>query len=218
MDARIGPALGGLALLLVAWNTYTLTHLEGRLNAMELSTGPAAGASAQAMSTQEPGRMGGPRAMRQGGGEGQPLSAEAVADLLEKEGIAVDAIDLEDPNVQGRIAQIVEADQEARQAEESERRMEQYMDSVTREVEDFAAEHGLDDATTDRVVDELRVRSENWGNVRREVSDGNMSWFDARKEFQAVREESDAVLNDLLGEEKFNALDTQLWGDRNWGR
>ena len=158
--------------------------------------------------------MGGPRAMRQGAGEGQPLSAEAVADLLEKEGIAVDAIDLEDPDVQGRIAQIVEADQEARQAEESERRMEQYMDSVTREVEDFAAEHGLDDATTDRVVDELRVRSENWGNVRKEVSDGNMSWFDARKEFQAVREESDAVLNDLLGEEKFNVLDSQLWGDR----
>ena len=217
MDARIGPALGSLALLLVSWNTYTLTQLDGRLNAMELSA-PQAGAALQAMNAQGPGAMEDSRRMGQVGAGGQGLPPEAIARLLEKEGVAVDAIDLDDANVRGQIAQIVEEDQEARQAEESERRMEQYIDSVTREVEDFASEHGLDAGTTERVVDELRVRSENWSAVRKEVSDGNMSWFDARKEFQAVREESDGVLTDLLGEEKFNALDTQLWGERNWGR
>jgi leucyl aminopeptidase (aminopeptidase T) len=129
----------------------------------------------------------------------------------------VDTIDLDDANVRGRIAQIVEEDQEVRQAEESERRMEQYMDSVTREVQEFAAEEGLDGKTTEKLLEELRVRSENWNAVRKEVGDGNMSWFDARKEFQALREESDAVMNTLLGEEIFTALDTKLWGDHGRG-
>jgi hypothetical protein len=86
MDARIGPALGGAALLLVAWNTYTLTQLDGRLNAMEISTTPASGAAVQTMSAQEPGRMGGPRTMGQRGSDVQGLPAEAIASLLERGG------------------------------------------------------------------------------------------------------------------------------------
>ncbi len=217
MDARIGPTLGGVALLLVGWNTYTLTQLEGRLNVMELTTAHAPGAAVVAARGGEPGVASGMHPMRQRQEEVTDLSSQAVADILEKQGFAMDGLDFEDPGVRTRIAQIVEEDREARQAEESERRMEQYMDSVTREVQDFAAEEGLDAKTTEKLLEELRVRSESWGAVRKEVSDGNMSWFDARKEFQALREESDAVMSNMLGEEVFAALDTRLWGDHGRG-
>ena len=217
MDARIGPALGGVALLLVGWNTYTLTQLDGRLSVMELTTAPAPGGAVVAERGGEQSGSSAMRPMRQRQEEVTDLSSQAVADILEKQGLAMDGLDFEDPDVRARIAQIVEEDQEARQAEESERRMEQYMDSVTREVQDFAAEEGLDGKTTEKLLEELRIRSENWNAVRKDVGEGKLSWFDARKEFQALREESDSVMNTLLGEEVFTVLDTRLWGDHGRG-
>ena len=50
--------------------------------------------------------------------------------------------------------------------------------------------------------------------ARDDVRAGNLSWVDARREFQEIREASDAALVDLIGAEATEELTTRLFGDR----
>ena len=213
MDARIPAALAAFALLLVGWNTMTLSDINARLSVLESAPkmaslpsvrGPAAASS-----------RGGPMDYNSRMADQNDMSA-AVAQALEAEGITPEAIDLENPEVQERIASIVEADQEERRTADRERRSEQFRESMNREIQAFADENDFDESTKEQLFAEMEVRSDNWRAVRKEVQDGAISWFDARKEFQAVREESDAALGEIIGEDMVEALNTRLWGEGRW--
>ena len=213
MDARIPTAVAALALLLVGWNTATLSDINARLSVLE-STPKMAGMPVARGSAGPAGRM--------GGGDynsrmaDQNAMSAAVVEALEAEGINPQAMDLENPDVQERIASIVEADQEQRREADRERRSEQFRESMNREIEAFAEENDFDASTKEALFAEMEVRSDNWRAVRKDVQDGAISWFDARKEFQAVREESDAAMTEIIGEEMVEALNTRLWGDGRW--
>ena len=82
------------------------------------------------------------------------------------------------------------------------------------EVDVLAEELDLDDETTAAVVDELEDRHAAWSATRDDVRAGDLSWIDARREFQAIREASDATLVDLIGAEATEELNTRLFGER----
>ena len=213
MDARIPTAVAAFALLLVGWNTMTLSDINARLSVLESTPQMASMPTAR-------GTGGPPSRMGMGGynsrmADQNDMSA-AVVEALEAEGINPKAMDLENPDVQERIASIVEADQEERREADRERRSEQFRESMNREIEAFAEENNFDESTKEALFAEMAVRSDNWRAVRQEVQDGAISWFDARKEFQAVREESDAAMTEIIGEEMVESLNTRLWGNGRW--
>jgi hypothetical protein len=191
----------------------TLSDINARLSVVE-STPKMASMPVARGAGGPPGRM--------GGGDYNSRMADqnsmsaAVVEALEAEGINPKAMDLENPDVQERIASIVEADQEERREADRDRRSEQFRESMNREIEAFVEENEFDDATRDDLLAQMEVRSDNWRAVRKDVQDGAISWFDARKEFQAVREESDAAMTEIIGEDMVEALNTRLWGDGRW--
>jgi hypothetical protein len=121
---------------------------------------------------------------------------------------------LEDPAVRERLATLLREEEAAREAREEQERSAMFLDSMTEEVRAFADEHGLDAPTAERLLAELTRQHEAFTAVRQDVRDGNLSWFDARKEFDALREERDAAVAGILGEEDAAALTERLWGER----
>lgn len=209
MERWLGVGFGALAVLLVGWNTYTLRSIDARIDALEegpraapaqaergpttrqalglLRSTPAAGAVARAT------------------GDREPVTESGTPEEL-----------LEDPELQDRIVEMVrEREEEERQLRRDERTAN-FLESVNSEVEEFAATHDLDDQTTGKILAEVQLRHEAWETIRADQRSGNMSWFDARREFQDVRDDSDAALAELLGDDLATDLNTQLWGD--WRR
>jgi hypothetical protein len=206
MQRWVGPALGAVAVALVGWNTWSLRGIEQRLEALE--------SAAPAVTMKAAGPRGGGGA-RAGGPQAAPAPTPAqIAQAVAASGESMGDLDLADPEVQERLATIVEEQQKARRAEEEQERSQQFLDSVTEEVRAFAEEYNLKSEDTESVLAEIEHRSASWNAVRSDVRDGNISWFDARRELEAVREESDANLREVLGDENFDALDARLWGDR----
>lgn len=193
----LGVGVGGLALVVGLWNAWALSDVSARLAALE-DEGPARErtAGARARSPRSRPREPGAPAAR----------AEARADDAE----GASALDLEDPAVQERLASAVQQQEDRRDAERTAR----FQESMHSELDAFAAEQGLDAATVAAVSTELDRRTEAFQSIRQDVHDGTISWLDARKEFDDLRTTSDETLRKLLGDERFEQLDTRLWGDR----
>jgi len=125
-------------------------------------------------------------------------------------------IDLENPDVREAIARIVEDDEIQRKEVKREEQMAMYLDSMNREVAAFAEENNLDQNTRRKVTREIELRTQAWTAVKDEAHDGDISWFDARAEFKAIKEESETNLRDILGDDRFESLNSRLWG--GWGK
>jgi hypothetical protein len=127
----------------------------------------------------------------------------------------VDSIDLENPEVREKIAEIMEVEGEQRKAAKRKEQSEMYMDSMVREIDTFAQEYGLDARTKASVVREVEASSQAFNAVRNDVRDGKISWFDAKEEFGVIKEDTGANLRELLGDEQYDELKGRLWG--GWG-
>ena len=93
-----------------------------------------------------------------------------------------------------------------------------YLDSMTREIETFAEEFDLDPATRDKVIREVETRTQAYVAVKNDVKDGELSWFDAKEEFRAIRDEGETNLRGILGDDQFEELSGRLWGGGGHGK
>jgi len=217
MDKWLGPALGGLALLIAGYSAVSTYGMQDRLAALEMAQVAHGGDRVRGERIAgERGR--GPRGegrRRQTEESGEASREEALVRALEASQTAsgTATFDLQDPAVRAQLLALVEEEEQARREERHIARSEAFMQSVRDELDVFAEEHGIQDDTKSQVLVELERRHEEFSSLRHESREGNISRFDARREMDALREDSDAVLSDLLGADDFAALDQQLWGD-----
>ncbi|MBX2800563.1 MAG: hypothetical protein KTR31_22985 [Myxococcales bacterium] len=200
MERVASMGLAIVALLLGMWNVLALNRIQVRLDGLEAAGPPAA--------TVAPRRD-----------DGAPRTADvreraqAIRAAAEEAEIDLREADLKDPEVRGRIVDVMRAEADRQSAD----RQERFRESLTAELEVFAAEHDLDEGTVGRVLGELQRRSDAFADVRQDVRDGHISFIDARRELESLRGESDVTLRGLLGDERFEQLDAQLWGQRGFG-
>ena len=74
----------------------------------------------------------------------------------------------------------------------------------------FAQDYGLDEDTTAALFTEVEGMHETFTTVREDASSGTISWFDARTEFRALRDESEARLVEILGQETYEAYEERV--------
>ena len=196
---RFGWILGGLALLVGAWNAWSLSALSTRLDALErpATTSPAAARGGNAT----------PAPLR------SPSSRLRAASTPETAEAGLTEASLEDPAVRAKLAEVMREEEERA----GDQRRELVRESILSEVESFAAEEGLNQATLGSLVSEIERRIDNFSALRQEIRDGQLSWFEGRREMGELRDNSDQALRELLGESRFEVLDERLWGDRRRG-
>ena len=207
---RILLVVVGTLLLVVLWNTWTVRQLTAEVAALQQGASipqELADSKASASGWEKRERI----AMKQTGN-----SASRSQAMKGQVGDSVGAIDLENPDVRDAITQLVQEDAEARKMEKREQGMAMYMESVNDEIEAFADEFSLDETTKGKVMREVERRSQAFAAVKNDVQDGQLSWFEARGEFRAIKEEGEANLRGLLGDEQYEELSGRLWG--GWGR
>ena len=159
--------LAAAALFVGLWNAVALRTLSARLDA--LSTVPA--------STEV-------SAVRAGGGRGGFGAGfvmpddEALRGAAESAGIPLQDDDLDDPEVRQRLMDVIREEGERQGAE----RRAQMRDAMLDEAEAFAAEEGLDAATSEALMAEIERRFDAFVAVRQDVRDGAITWFEARRE------------------------------------
>lgn len=227
MEKWIPAGLGSLVVVVLVWQSFTLSALNTRVQQLEAQTSSIAEAGS---ASQRPGRglrnAGSRRRDGRGNGEASPLRdardappriepsmRERIASLPPSEDPA--ALNLQDPQVREQVASLLEEVEEQRRTERDQERSARFKESMHQELSEFSEEVGLADGVRTQVQTELDRRSEAWNAVREDVRSGNMSWIDARREMEALREDSDATLTELLGEEDFQSLDERLWGDQS---
>lgn len=93
-------------------------------------------------------------------------------------------------------------------------RTERFRETVRDEVARFGDEEGLDADTVDAVLAELDRRSIETDAIRADLKAQTIDRNEARDEIEDLRAESDAVLEDMLGPERFSRLADRLFGDR----
>ena len=123
------------------------------------------------------------------------------------------AIDLTDPDIQQQIAQIAKKAEAKREQKGREERVAKYLDSMRREISVFSEEQELDEETESKVIKEVEDSTRAWVAVKNDVKKGEISWFEAKEEYQTIKEETGSVLKELLGEESYDVLKDRLWGD-----
>jgi hypothetical protein len=208
MERWLPTGLAALALLVGAWNAWSLSSLSARIDA----AGPAVTDVASASSSGEdsggkPSRWSASRKPRYEGA----LPERYAPRPTEGGGGAVTA---DDPEFREKVASVMEAEEERRDAE----RRERFEESMRTEVQAFADEEGLDEATTTALLAQMAERSKAFRAVRDDVRDGTISWSDARAEMEELRAANDAELEKLIGPERAERLEERLWGDRGgWG-
>jgi hypothetical protein len=205
---RLALAISGLALLLVTWNTITLSSMQQQLDAMS-ARATERPSPPMAAERGPPDRSARPWERR------TARSSAPRGELNRDEG---EPIDLDAPEVREQIAEVVAAEQQRREEEAENRRSERFLESMSTRVDDFVAAEGLSDDVRSQVMGELRYRHEAFMATRQDVQEGALSWMEARGEFQQLRETSDAKLEELLGADLATRLDEALWGDRDHRR
>ena len=201
----VAVGLAGLALGVGAWNAWSLASLSGRLDAIEIvSEAPSAtdrpsredrwfarepraddGSAARYVAT--PGAAGSPAAVGEAG-----------------------AVDLDDPAFRDKVATVMAAEEERRDAE----RRAMFEEAMRTEITGFAADEGLDEATTKALLAQMEARSEAFRAIRDDMREGVLGWSEGRAEMEALREEGEEEAIRLLGAERAERLETRLHGDR----
>ena len=185
MERWIAVGVASLALLVSMFNLWTFKGIDARLDALELV-----------------GR-GAPRAVA------VPVPAPAAEARSARRVKAK----LKDPEVREvakeRLAELTSGKQAKRVDQAVEARAE-----LTREVQAFAVEENVDEATVGLVLGLLEGRSDAFHTVREDVRSGALSRMDGRLELKAELEASEADLRDVLGDELFEVLDQRLWADK----
>ena len=204
---RILLVVVGALLLAVLWNTWTVRQLS--VEVASLREGAVAQQALEVDGTQ----TASPRWQK---AERIAMKSDGGPRTQVMKGQAAETIDLEDPDVREAITQLVQEDAEARKIEKREQGMAMYMESVNDEIEAFADEFNLDSSTKSRVMREVERRSQAFAAVKNDVQDGQLSWFEARGEFRAIKEEGEVNLRGILGDEQYEELSGRLWG--GWGR
>ena len=214
MQNRILVAFGIILFGLVAFNTWNMRQLQTQLDGWEARFGTNLEGVASVNGTESirvAARMG---------------KSSAAASSVTTQGLAgagknsvgldkIDGIDLENPEVRDKIAEIMEVEGEQRKEAKRKEQTEMYLESMVREIDAFAQEYNLDAQMKANVVREVEANSRAFSAVRKDVRDGKISWFDAREEYRIIKEDGAANLTDLLGEEQYEELKGRLWG--SWG-
>lgn len=185
-------------LLVSLWNAYAIAGLRRSVVAANAdgprlaATGPRGGAVAELLGDGDDhaGRRG--RAVQAQGGAGdRPARA------------------IDDPVVKDRLLSALEASQQQREQE-----AERLRDTIRDEVDAFAQEEGLDDATLDALLNELDQRSIAFADTRADVKDGVLTWQEAKVQLESLRKESDDAVAQILGPARYQRLNQRLFGGR----
>lgn len=212
MQKWVGPVVGGLALVLGVANLWALQGVSSRLDEL---------AASQQAAVHERGEP-----------EGRTRRSELVRERRGRgaEGVRVDrdrpgpsatplAVDLDDPVVVEELTARLADQLEERELSEREVRHQTFMDEASEEVRRFGEERDWSERTTTDVIAEVKARMDAWHTMRQDMRDGGVSRFDARRELEALTEESDAKLLSLISEEDFEGLsESVLPGPGRGGR
>jgi hypothetical protein len=208
MQSRVLIGFCGVVLVLVLWNTWSVSRLDARLSGWEqTATGPIS--SEWPVEQADPGGQLAP--LVRGEKPERSLAMDLEANDPSTEAAA---LDLENPEVRDAIAKIVEDNAVQRKETKRKEQVDLYLESMAREVDSFAEEYDLDAQTKAQLMRELEARTYAWTAVKNDVQDGEFSWLDAKEEFRALKEEGETSLRGLLGDEKFEELSGRLWGHR----
>ncbi|MEZ4317497.1 MAG: hypothetical protein R3F61_08330 [Myxococcota bacterium] len=105
-----------------------------------------------------------------------------------------------------------------RDAPDAERRIGERREAVRNalltEVGAFTDEYGIDATVRDELVEEILALRESSVLIRDEIRDERISNFEGREELRALRDDSDARLVELLGEDDAKALKIRLSEER----
>ncbi len=194
------PAATVVLLAGLGWNTMQLRTLGERLEALEACGSTRAEDDLPA--TPRTAATGTFRFREGAKAEPSAVTAEQLQTLLQ------------DPAVAEHLVKRIQEEEDKRETSEREERSALFLASVQEEVEVLAEEFELDEETNAAVVRELEDRHAAWSATRDDVRAGDLSWVDARREFQAIREASDDALVDLIGAEATEELNTRLFGER----
>lgn len=123
-------------------------------------------------------------------------------------------IDLTDPDIQDAIAKIAETNAQEKEERRRKSKMEAYKTSVKHELEKFSDEKKYDSDTLQSIESILDESTAEWGDIRAQVRDGEISWLDARTEFKAIGDETEEKVTEFISAEDYKELRTRLWGDR----
>ena len=90
-----------------------------------------------------------------------------------------------------------------------------FLDYINEKVEVFSDDHGIDDATMGQMMQEIETRTAEYFEVMRQAKAGDMSWLEARPQMQAIRDQAESNLIDILGEELYEAYEEEVRGERS---
>ncbi|MCB9677271.1 MAG: hypothetical protein H6737_19285 [Alphaproteobacteria bacterium] len=103
-------------------------------------------------------------------------------------------------------ARLDEEEREERRESRLERRRAKVREALTVEIDAFAADHDLGPELADEVLEEILFLREGSVLVRDDMRDGRMTSVEGRAELKAMRDDSDARLEEILGPELAGAL------------
>lgn len=215
-NALIGicVALGGLG----AWNTWTLYQINQRLDKIELQD--SVSTSAKTLEREK-------KAGHINLDSKQKMMDETIKRKKsrffskrkskdERLDSSQASIDLTDPDLQEAIAQIAESNAQKKEEQRRRSKMEAYKTSLRHELEQFSAEKEYESDTVKSIESILDESTAEWTAVRQQVREGEISWMDARTEFKAIGDETEAKVTEFISSEDYTELRSRLWGD--WGR
>lgn len=190
------------------WNGLTLSRLEGRLAALEAAppvTAPPAVARVQqdAAGSERP---------RVGTEVRDPWATYSEAGAVADERPATErpTLDLEDPKVREELTALVAQTQEREREQRQQEWAQRWTETVNQEVSTFATDNDWPEATRETVLAEFGELHEGMQAIRTDVHSGEMSWPDARTEMEALREDTEATLVGLIGEEQYEQLSERV--------
>jgi len=205
LEGWLAVGLAGLALGLGAWNAWSLSSISGRLDAIEIvSEAPSA---ADRPSREDHWFAREPRA---DDGSAARYLARPDAGTAGTVGTDAGAVDVDDPAFTEKVATVMAAEEERRDAE----RRAMFEEHMRTEITAFATEEDLDDATTKALLAQMETRSEAFRAIRDDVREGVLGWSEARTEMEALGEEGEEEAIRLLGAERAERLETRLHGSR----
>ena len=199
--------LGGLG----AWNTWTLHQLNERIDRIEVTQGPSTtpvAASSQYESTSSSYASSVPSKKE------SVVRKKAIRNpkiTYSDDSQKNPPIDLSDPDVREAIAKIAQDNAQQKETQRRQSKMEAYKNSVQHELEKFSNEKDYDTETTQKIEAILDESTSEWTAVREQVREGEIPWMDARTEFKAIGDETEAKVTEFISEEDYKELRSRLW-------
>lgn len=206
MERYISLGVAVFALLVGLSNVWSLKGIGARLDALEQGQQAAARALTQAppapaVIPSPPGVAGAAAASPQ---------IELLRSVAEKADLELTKDNLQDPVFREELASVVKAEGQRALAT----RQEEIRTSLTDEVEALGRAEGLSPRTIGQILGELERRSDLFYSIRQDLAAGDLSRIDALREIKFLQEDSDALLQELLGDEAFAILEERMRLDR----